>query len=79
MQNKPNLLNAQMNVNKVLTKGYENVRLHRREKNKPNQTQFHPHRLYAYFNFLLWDVVPGKLCSLNVYPIRGSLYLCEPR
>ena len=39
MQNKPNLLNAQMNVNKVLTKDYENVRLHRRGKNKPNQTQ----------------------------------------
>jgi len=39
MQNKPNFLNAQMNVNKVLTKDYENVRLHRRGKNKPNQTQ----------------------------------------
>ncbi len=43
-QFKANLLNAQMNVNKVLTKHYENVRLHRRGKNKPNQTQFHPHR-----------------------------------
>jgi len=40
MQNKPNLLNVQMNVNKVLTKDYENVRLHRRPENKPNQTQF---------------------------------------
>jgi len=39
MQNKPNLLDAQMNVNKVLTEDYENVRLHRRRKNKPNQTQ----------------------------------------
>jgi len=66
MQNKPNLLNAQMNVNKVLTKYYENVRLHRRGKNKPNQTQFHPHRLWACFNFLLWDVVRRKLCSVTV-------------
>jgi hypothetical protein len=28
-----------MNVNKASTKGYENKRLHRREENKPNQTQ----------------------------------------
>ncbi len=46
MQNKANLLNTQMNVNKVLTKDYENVRLHRRGKNKPNsnpiQTQSNP-------------------------------------
>ena len=47
MQNKPNLLNAQINVNKVLERDYENVHLHRRAKtnpqqtqNKPNQTQF---------------------------------------
>ncbi len=53
MQNKPNLLNAQMNVSSVITNYYENVRLHRRGENKPNQTQFHHHRLYACFNFLL--------------------------
>jgi hypothetical protein len=40
MQNKPNLREAQMNVNKVLTKGYENYRLPARAENKPNQTQF---------------------------------------
>jgi len=40
MQNKPNFLNAQMNVSSVLTKDYENKRLCRRGKNKPNQTQF---------------------------------------
>jgi len=39
MQNKPNLREAQMNVSKVLTSGYENARLHRRGQNKPNQTQ----------------------------------------
>jgi len=66
MQNKPNLLNAQMNVSKVLTKDYENVRLRRRGENKPNQTQFHPHRLYAYFNFLLGEVVRPKLLFLTV-------------
>ena len=46
MQNKPNLPNAQMNVNKVLTKDYENVRLHKLWENKanskPKQTQFIP-------------------------------------
>jgi len=36
MQNKPNLLNAQMNVSKVLTKDYENERLGGRFKNKAN-------------------------------------------
>ncbi len=40
MQNKPNLLNAQMNVNKVSTKDYENETAFRLRENKPNQTQF---------------------------------------
>ena len=35
-QNKPNFLNAQMNVSSVLTKYYENVPLRRRGQNKPN-------------------------------------------
>jgi hypothetical protein len=34
MQNKANLLNAQIIVTSVLTKDYENVRLGRRWKNK---------------------------------------------
>jgi len=38
-ENKPNLLDAQMNVSSVLTKYYENVPLRRRGENKPNQTQ----------------------------------------
>jgi len=37
---KPNLLNAQMNVNKVLTKDYENKSNSTLNENKPNQTQF---------------------------------------
>jgi len=40
MQNKANLLDAQMNVSSVLTKHYENEHLRRRGENKPNQTQF---------------------------------------
>jgi len=36
MQNKPNLPHTQMNVNKVLTKDYENVHLFGRAENKPN-------------------------------------------
>ena len=45
MQNKANLLDAQMNVCSVKTKYYENKRLSRRGENKPNQTQFHTQRL----------------------------------
>jgi hypothetical protein len=40
MQNKPNLLNAQMNVSSALTKDYENETAFRLRENKPNQTQF---------------------------------------
>jgi len=42
IQNKPNLLNAQININKVLTKDYENQRLCTRTENKPNQTHLVP-------------------------------------
>ncbi len=42
-ENKPNLLNSQMNVSKVLTKGYENKRLcgggENKAKTKPIQSQ----------------------------------------
>ena len=40
MQNKPNLLAPQMNVNSVLPRGYENLQPFSRRENKPNQTQF---------------------------------------
>jgi len=36
MQNKPNLPDAQMNVNTVITKHYENERLHGLRQNKAN-------------------------------------------
>ena len=46
MQNKPNLLDAQMNVSSILTKAYENKWQRRVRKNKPNtnpiQTQTNP-------------------------------------
>ena len=42
LQNKPNLLDSQMNVNKVLTKGYENKRLGGGGVNKANQSQINP-------------------------------------
>ena len=51
MQNKPNFKNAQMNVNKVLTKDYENARLHRRPKTNPKQTQFKPNQTQNKPNF----------------------------
>jgi len=41
IQNKPNLLNTQINVSSVLTKDYENSPLCRCAENKPKQTQFH--------------------------------------
>ena len=42
MQNKPNLLNARMNVSKVLAKDYENVHPLGHPKTNPKQTQFKP-------------------------------------
>ena len=38
IQNKPNSQNDQINVNKVLERDYENIRLHR----SPKRTQFKP-------------------------------------
>jgi len=40
MQNKPNLLNAQMNVRSSITMNYEQLTMNYANKNKPNQTQF---------------------------------------
>jgi len=42
MQNKANLPNALMNVNKVLTRDYEKRTLGEHGENKPNQTQSKP-------------------------------------
>ena len=40
MQNKPNLLSAEMNINSALTKCYENIPPAKKCQNKPKQTQF---------------------------------------
>jgi len=40
MQNKPNLLDAQMNVNTIITKDYKNKSNWKLGENKPNQTQY---------------------------------------
>ena len=40
MQNKPNLPDAQMNVNTVITKDYQNSHLLEHPKTNPIQTQF---------------------------------------
>ena len=42
MQNKPNFGKAQMNVNTVITKDYENKRLRRLRENKPNSNPNKP-------------------------------------
>jgi hypothetical protein len=39
MQNKANLLNAQMNISPVKTMNYEQLTMNYANKNKPNQTQ----------------------------------------
>jgi len=36
MQNKPNLLNAQMNVSTIKTMNYEQITMNNANKNKPN-------------------------------------------
>ena len=40
MQNKPNLLDAQMNVTSLITVDYENKSNWKLDENKPNQSQY---------------------------------------
>ena len=72
MQNKANLLDTQMNVSSVKTKDYSNeqrtMNNERLCKTKPIKPNF---KLFAA------EVVRRKLCSVTVYPIKGSLYLRE--
>jgi len=42
MQNKANLLDAQMNVSSSITMNYEQKTMNYANKNKPKQTQFMP-------------------------------------
>ncbi len=41
-QNKPNSLNAQMNVNTVITMNYEQITMNNANKNKPNSNPIKP-------------------------------------
>ncbi len=50
MQNKPNLLDAQMNVNPYNTKEYNNETAFRRGKNKPNSNPIKPNSRKAKMN-----------------------------
>ena len=50
MQNKPNLLDAQMNVNIYYTKVYNNETAFRRGKNKPNSNPIKPNLKKAKMN-----------------------------
>ncbi len=55
MQNKPNLLDAQMNVSSSITKHYKNEQLCRRGENKPKQTKLQTQqfsKLFLAFTFL---------------------------
>ena len=69
MQNKPNFLNTQMNVNKVLTRDYEKKTLGEHGKNKANtnpiQTQYKPNSQKAKMKltfYLTKDYENERLC-----------------
>jgi len=80
MQNKPNLLNTQMNVNTVITKDYENVRLSRRRENKPNQTQFFkiPDNLGSRFSISNWISSTSALIVAALYYYRTKTRYIKP-
>jgi len=69
MQNKPNFPAPRMDVNKVLTKHYENLRLHTRAGTNPTCRGV----ASGEAGFLLWEVVRRKLLFLTVYPGNVSL------
>jgi len=54
MQNKPNLLDTQMNVSSFLTNDYENIIVLGLQKNKPNQSQFYPPPADSNLTFQNW-------------------------
>ena len=65
MQNEPNLLKTQMNLNPVKTKNYENKRLSRPRKNEPNTKPIQTNRQ------LLWPAVRSVLTKAQ--PRRRDL------
>ncbi len=72
MQNKANLLDAQMNTSSVITKYYESERLCRCGENKPNQTQLQTQRLsklFLAFTFLC----PSYNLAMQAWTIQKLL------
>ena len=66
MQNKPNLLEAQINITLVKTKDYMENDAFSPPKNKPNRTQFQTRLRWTYFNFLLpWGGSTRKISSFK--------------
>jgi len=73
MQNKANLLDAQMNVTSFHTVDYENKSNWTLGENKPNQTQFQTQRLRGYEWFA--KKYHGEFASLNFpQPKRSRLH-----
>ncbi len=81
MQNKPNLLNAQMNISSVLTRDYENNIAFGLRKNKPNTKPIKANFRKAKMNvttFLTKEYENISNCSLaenkpNTKPIQTQL------
>jgi len=73
MQNKPNLLDAKMNVSSVLTKCYENVPLLRCGENKPNQTQFQTRCTLCEFFLFFTLLCPSYNLAMQTWTIQKLL------
>jgi len=73
MQNKANLLDAQMNVSSILTKYYENVPLRRRGENKPKQTQFHTKCTLFEFFLAFTFLCPSYNLAMQTWTIQKLL------
>ena len=72
MQNKPNLLNAQINVTSFITKDYQNKRLCSPRKNKPNSNPIKPN-----FKPFAADLIRRKLKPSSQIPTTGKLILAS--
>ena len=73
MQNKANLLDAQMNVSSILTNHYENEPLYRRGENKPKQTQFQTQRTLCEFFLAFTFLFPSYNLAMQAWTIQKLL------
>jgi hypothetical protein len=69
MQNKPNFLETQMNINPDMTKHYGNFHLLGRRKNKANSNPIKPN----FTNYLLQEKLMPKPLSLSIIQIYQSI------